>query len=98
MQLIAFKPVGATQNISGTTTSASATIGSNGSCQVLVYNSGTTLAFVVFGVGAATATSAGTPVPPGAVIILTKNPGHDTIAAIMASGTAAIYVQVGEGV
>lgn len=95
MQLIAFKPTGATQTISASTTSASATIGSNGACQVLVHNAGTTLAFVGF---KATATSADTPVPAGAVMILTKNPGDTTISAILASGTGNVYVQVGEGV
>lgn len=99
MQLLAFKPSGATQSITTSTTTANAAIGSNGSNQVFIYNAGTTAAFVAFGAGSGTAaTTAGTPVPPGAVVILTKNPGQDYVAAILASGTGTVYAQVGEGV
>lgn len=99
MQTLAFKPQGATQAITTGAASANAEIGSNGGNQVLIHNAGTTIAFVKFGSGSGTvATSAGTPVPPGAVIILTKNPASDYVAALGTATAGTVYAQVGEGV
>jgi hypothetical protein len=66
---------------------------------VLVYNSGTTLAFVAFGNGAAVATAAnGFPVPPGASRLIAVGNGNvNAAAAIMLSGTGTVYFSFGTG-
>jgi hypothetical protein len=101
-----FSPInGAGQGLSGTTTSASVTFtagtpaGTNtvlNATDVMLYNSGTTLAFCRWGVGAQTAVATDVPIPAGTVQVFFKGVS-DTVACIMASGTATIYVMPGNG-
>lgn len=64
---------------------------------VVVYNPGSTLAFVEFGGAAVTASaSTGFPIPPGAQVRL--HAGDNTyVAGIMASSTATLYFSSGVG-
>lgn len=87
--------------ISATTSSSSVTFSQIGinNTEVYIFNSGTTNAFAVWGVGAQTATSTGTGsivLPPGSVQVFNKQHA-DTIAVIMGSGTGTIYVMSGQG-
>jgi hypothetical protein len=59
-------------------------------------NYGANVCFVRIGKGSQTASTADTPIPAGATVILAKAPDEDTIAYISAAGTS-IYVQLGEG-
>lgn len=77
--------------ISGTTTSASSVLTTKSNF-VQVVNSGTTVAFVRFGVGSATALTTDYPILGGQSVILAKAETETYIGAIMASGTATIYV------
>lgn len=80
------------------TASVSATIASD-SDAVLVYNPTNGIAFVVLSKGTATATSANTPVPPGAQLLLATGEGINEIAVILASTATAgnVYVTSGNG-
>ena len=69
--------------------------------QVLAYNDSASLAFVSFGDAAVTATG-GTatpdiPLPPGAMLALTRPPAATHVAAITNADTADLYFAVGEG-
>lgn len=95
----------ATKNISASTTSGSvafdAPILPTGGVDMLVVNGGTTVAFVCFGNGTQTATSANIPIPGGGhrVIHLNNLPSNPIThaGAIMASGAATIYFAPGQG-
>lgn len=69
--------------------------------QILVYNDSAQLAFLAFGddaVVAAGGTSApDIPVPPGAMLILTRPPRATHAAAITNAATADLYLAAGEG-
>jgi hypothetical protein len=100
-----FTPInGAGVALSATTTSASTTFvagtpaGTNTvqATDVMIYNSGTTLGFCRWGVGAQTAVAADVPIPAGTVQVFFKATA-DTVACIMSSGTATIYVMPGNG-
>jgi len=58
---------------------------------VLVYNASAFVAFVAFGNGTATATSAGYPVPPGGSRLIASNGLINTAAAVLLAGTGAVY-------
>lgn len=69
--------------------------------QMLAYNDSAALAFVTFGDGAVAAT-AGTstpdiPVPPGAMLTLTRPPSATHVSAITNADTADLYFCAGEG-
>lgn len=69
--------------------------------QILVYNDSAVLAFVAFGDGLVVA-SAGTsapdiPVPPGAMLALTRPRVATHVAAVTNAGTADLFFAAGEG-
>jgi len=69
--------------------------------QILVYNDSAVLAFIAFGDGLVVA-SAGTtapdiPVPPGAMLTLTRPPTATHVSGITNAGTAGLYFAAGEG-
>lgn len=69
--------------------------------QILVYNDSAALAFVAFGDDTVTATG-GTgapdiPVPPGAMLALTRPPAATHVSGITDAGTADLYFTAGEG-
>lgn len=69
--------------------------------QMLVYNDSAQLAFLAFGDAAVVATGGTTapdiPVPPGAMLTLTRPPVASHVSGITNSGTAALYLAAGEG-
>ena len=69
--------------------------------QVLVYNDSAQLAFLAFGDGTVAATGGTSapdiPVPPGAMLTLTRPPTATHASAITNAGTADLYLAVGEG-
>jgi hypothetical protein len=89
---------GLTQTIAGTVASASITLTAVGvnNPHALISNEGTTTAFIRFGIGAQTATAADVPLLGGNQVVLNIG-GANTVAAIMATGTANIYVTPGYG-
>jgi hypothetical protein len=86
-----------TASVSGTTTTANVAIAGNGeSC--LVYNPGTTIAFVNFGTdNTVAATVTGFPIPPGGSRLIGISNLVKYAAAIMGTGTATIYFTRGNG-
>ena len=66
--------------------------------QIRIYNAGTNKAFVRWGTGAQTATTADMPIAPGTVESFSKPPADLGIAAICSTGeTATLYFTPGEG-
>lgn len=97
----AFQPNGATVNLSVTTSSGNVALTGVGTgANVRLYNAGTATVFVAFGTSSAAAatTSAGIPIPAGAIEIYTVGPTITYLAAITASGTATLYATTGQGV
>jgi hypothetical protein len=84
-----------TQTVSATTTSASVTVSAYSSA-VMITNAGTGTAFVRFGTGAQTATTADTPILPSMYYVLSKGQ-NTTVAVVCGTGTATVYVTTGEG-
>jgi len=86
---------------SGTVTLAASTTSASGALPtgdtVLVFNSTAGIAFVAFGSGAATATLAGTPVPPGGTRLLYIGPIANFGAAILSAGTGSVFITAGTG-
>lgn len=69
--------------------------------QILVYNDSAALAFVAFG-SATVVASGGTvvpdiPVPPGALLTLTRPPAATHVSAVTNASTADLYFAAGEG-
>ncbi len=69
--------------------------------QVLAYNDSASLAFVTFG-DATVAATAGTsapdiPLPPGAMLALTRPPAATHVSGITNADTADLYFVAGEG-
>jgi hypothetical protein len=100
-----FSPInGAGAALSATTTSASTTFtagtpaGTNTvqATDLMIYNSGAVPGFCRWGVGAQTAVTADVPIPPGTVQVFFKGTS-DTVACVLGSGTATIYVMPGNG-
>jgi len=92
--------------ISASTTSSSITLiePDVDESSIIIVNAGSAPALVVSGSGATTAVwptgttpSPGTVVPGGAVMTMTKNVYHNTIAAVCGTGTTTIYVKLGAG-
>jgi hypothetical protein len=69
----------------------------NGPTECVVYNSGTTLAFVAFGNGSAAALLTSYPVPPGATRLVSVGPNVNFAAAIMLTGAGTVYFSFGNG-
>ncbi len=95
-----------TLSLASTTGGASTTFTINASVlaeSCLVYNSGTNISFVAFGIGSATAavptveSLGATPIPPGAVMALKKGKSSNVFAAINSSGTSTLYCTAGDG-
>lgn len=76
--------------LSASTTSASGAVAMDCPTTVRVTNDGSMVAYVCSDVTAPTATSANTPIMPGATEMFSFNPQHKYVAAIMASGTANV--------
>jgi hypothetical protein len=94
-----FTPLtGAGQSIAATTTSASITFAgeSLNQADLWIFNAGTDYVFCRWGVGAQTATTAGTPFPSGSVSIVSRN-GADTLACRANTTTATVYIMPGNG-
>ena len=89
-----FVPSG-TATIAASTASASASLSYGDT--VIVYNATTAIAFVAFGAGSATATTASTPVPPGGSLMLFVGPVVNYAAVILSTGSGNVYVTAGTG-
>lgn len=90
-------PVYATQSISVTTTSGSATLTVQ-TDNVVLTNAGSNLCFVIVGSGAQTATSSHLPMLPGSSVVITKPRDALTVAAITSVGTTTLYATPALGV
>ena len=88
---------GATAKVAATTTTGRVALSITGAQTVAVVNDGTTVAFIKFGDSTVTATTSDTPILGGSSRGFTPPPTATHMAAIMASGTANIYVTVGAG-
>jgi ABC-type uncharacterized transport system permease subunit len=97
-----FTVIGATVNLSVTTTTGSValtTIGDQGGMEVRLYNAGSATVFVNFGISTVAATTAaGFPLPSGAIEIFTVGPVVTHVAALTAAGTATLYATSGRGI
>lgn len=96
----AFQPMTTTKTISASVTTASATWADNdmaGDC-LRVFNSTTAIAFIHFGNGAQTATSADLPIAPGAVEVIQVGGYANTVAVILSTSTGSVYVTKGSGI
>ncbi len=96
--LEAFTRGGNTVTISATGASASIAY-TSGLSHLLVSNATTQWAFFNTGEGSATATVAGasTPIAPGAQAVVSVPPSHNTVAAILVSGSGSVYFTPGYG-
>ena len=96
--IYAFNPNwGQAVTISGSTTSANATVG-KGAKNIVVTNTGAINIYVRAGLSGVVATAADYMVTPGQQVCLTKYEDHDTVAVLTASSTASVHVIPGEGV
>jgi hypothetical protein len=82
--------------MASTTTSTAVLAG--GGHAVLVYNATGATAFFRLGASPAlTATTADTPVPPGARMLVDAGPFVNQVAVVLGSGTGAVYFTLGDG-
>jgi hypothetical protein len=97
-----FTALGATVNLAVTNTTGSVAltaIGDQAGMEVRLYNAGSATVFVNFGISTVAATTtAGMPLPSGAIEVLTVGPGVTYVAALTASGTATLYATSGRGI
>jgi hypothetical protein len=100
MSLEAFTLNGATIALSATSSTPTPTAFTPSNGRVRVYNAGSVIAFLRSGIGSSdgTATTSHTPIAPGAVESFGVPANHTHISAITSSGTATVYVTVGDGV
>ena len=76
-----------------------------GATSVLIYNAGTAVVFVAFGLSTATAVipsgttevAGATPVAPGAIMVLNKGINYAAVAVIAAASTGNVYITAGVG-
>lgn len=90
--------IGGTVNIAATTSSGTVTLTTTplNRKDVIVYNSGATIAFIKFGGSGVTAATTDTPIAPGLQRAFhVADATH--AAAIMGSGTATVYFTTGFG-
>lgn len=93
-----FIPLSNTASISGSTTSASASLGGSGGTSLRVYNASSAVAYVRWGSGAQTAVTTDTYLAPGATETFQINGNMvDTVAAILSTGTGSVLFQRGHG-
>ena len=92
-----FRPAADTITMAVTATSSETTALRDQGNQVRLYNAGPNVAFIRFGVTALTATTADMPIPAGAVEVLTKGGASRAAAICAGTGTATLYLTVGEG-
>jgi hypothetical protein len=89
--------VSATATLAAGTTSSNVALAGSGEA-VLVYNATGVLAFIRFGMDATVvATSADMPIPPGARMLIHAGEFSKTVAAVLASGSGALYFSRGQG-
>lgn len=104
-----FQPtMGATVSLAVTSVTSRVILGgqpgpANQRFQVRIYNGGPDTAFIRFGDSTVTATTADVPIPSGAIEVMSfMVPDQVTtgayMAAITASGTAALYFTTGAGI
>lgn len=86
-----FSPIKTTA-IAASTTAVSGTLAAAEA--LLVYNAASSTAFVALG---GTATTASTPVPPGARQLFASNSFITAVSVLLASGTGNVYVTAGSG-
>jgi hypothetical protein len=99
-------PIGSTQPFrpAGTVTVACGTSSVNGSLigageAVLVFNATSSVAFITFGTDltVVATVAAGTPIPPGARLLVHAGEYALTCAAVLASGSGNLYFTRGDG-
>ncbi len=91
-----FRPAGTVAVSASTTVSNAALVG--GGHAVLVYNAAASTAFFRLGAAASlTATTADTPVPPGARMLVDAGPFVSHAAVILGTGTGNVYFTLGDG-
>ncbi len=89
--------VSATATLAAGTSSANIALAGTGEA-VLVYNASAAIAFIRFGMdNSVVATSADVPIPPGARMLIHAGEFAKTAAALLASGSGAIYFARGQG-
>jgi hypothetical protein len=100
MSIEAFTLNGETVTLSVTTSSPTPTAFSPKNGSIRVYNSGSVTVFLRSGIGTsdATATTSHTPIAPGTVESFTVPANHTYVSGITSSGSATVYVQVGDGI
>lgn len=99
IEINTFLPAGNTVIVAATTVSSSVTIPFGvavNAISVRVYNDGPNMAFISIGKGTATASTAGIPIPAGAVEVLGKV-ASDTFSAVTLLGSANVYFTPGGG-
>ena len=91
-----FRPAG-TVSIAASATSSAVSLKGAGSA-VLVYNASAATAFFRLGAAAGlTALASDTPVPPGARMLVDGGPFVNNAAALLSTGTGAVYFTLGDG-
>lgn len=91
-----FRPSG-TASVAASTSAASTALAGGGS-SMLVFNASAAVAFVRFGMaGMNPASSADTPVPPGARMLLDAGRLVTEAGAVLAAGTGTVYFTRGDG-
>lgn len=95
--LTAFTPNGDTASLSATSVSGRVALARLGGSQILVQNAGPAIAYIDWGDVTKTATVTDTPIPPGAMIILTIADDVTHVAAITSASTAALTFTPGNG-
>ncbi len=89
--------VSATATLAAGTSSANIALAGTGEA-VLVYNATSAIAFIRFGMDASVvATSADMPIPPGSRMLIHAGDFSKTVAALLSSGSGAVYFSRGQG-
>jgi len=104
-----FKGANASYTVAATTTSSNTVIsqpsttsgsgyGSMGYSDLKIYNASTGIAFVSYGMSAATATTSSPDfIAPGAVEIISMGIPATNVSVVLSSGAGNVYLCVGEG-
>lgn len=99
MSLEAFTLNGVTTTLSATTASPTPSAFTPAQGKIRVFNTGGVIVFLRSGIGTsdATATTSHTPLGIGGIESFTVPTNHTHVSAITVSGTATVYVTVGDG-